>query len=209
MHIYLKRPSAVFLANVVFYPCNLMAPNSVGQADTHPIGCGPFKFVSWKRYAKSELVRFENYFETGADGKSLPYLDAIEGYPKREDRVRLTALRSGEVDLIDNMAYSDVGDFKKSYADKFDTWDVAQVGTVHLNINAKAGPFAMDAPNGKMLRQAVAHAIDKEAIHEAVFNGLGQPIKSFYGSDSPWYMSGVGNEQGPTTRTSRASSCAS
>ncbi len=195
VHIYLKRPSAVFLANVVFYPCNLIAPNSVGTADTHPVGCGPFKFVSWKRYAKSELVRFENYYETGADGKPLPYLDAIEGYPKREDRVRLTALRSGEVDLIDNMAYSDVADFKKSYSDKFDTWAVPQVGTVHLNINAKSGPFAMNAPNGKMLRQAVAHAIDKEAIHEAVFNGLGEAVKSIYGSESPWYMPGVSNEQ--------------
>ena len=142
-HIYLKEPSAVFLANLIYYPCGLMAPNSVDKADTHPISCGPFKFVSWKRYAKSEMVRFENYYETGADGKSLPYLDAIEGYPKREDKVRLTALRSGEVDLIDNMAYSDVADFKKEYATKFDTWAVAQVGMAHLNLNAKAGPFAM------------------------------------------------------------------
>src|SRR5690606_40869536 len=81
------------------YPCNLMAPDSVDQVDTHPIGCGPFKFVSWNRYAKTELVRFENYFETDEHGNQLPYLDAIEGYPKREDQVRLTSLRTGELDL--------------------------------------------------------------------------------------------------------------
>ncbi|MCC6720060.1 MAG: ABC transporter substrate-binding protein [Acetobacteraceae bacterium] len=193
VHIHLKEPSAVFLGNLVYYPCNLMAPNSVGQADTHPVGCGPFKFVSWKRYAKSEMVRFENYFEMGADGKALPYLDALEGYPKREDKVRLTALRSGEVDLIDNMAYSDVAAFKRDYAKQLTTWDVAQVGMAHLNINAKSGPFAMDAPNGKLLRQAVAHAIDRTAIHEAVFNGLGEPLNTFYASSSPWHMAGVKN----------------
>ncbi|MCA8927949.1 MAG: ABC transporter substrate-binding protein [Alphaproteobacteria bacterium] len=195
LHIYLKHPSAVFAANVIYYPCNLIAPNSADQADTHPIGCGPFKFKSWKRYAKTELVRFENYFETGADGKPLPYLDGIDGFPKKEDKVRLTALRSGEVDMIENMSYFDVTDFKKDYADEFNTWDVAQVGMAHLNLNAKSGPFAMDAPDGKMLRQAVAHAIDKQAIHEAVFNGLSEPVKQFYSSASAWHDPDVPNEQ--------------
>lgn len=195
LHIYLKKPSAVFLANLVFYPCNLMAPNSVDLADTKPVGCGPFKFVSWKRYAKTELVRFENYFETGADGKPLPYLDAIEGYPKREDKVRLTSLRAGEVDLIENMAYSDVADFKRDQSKQFSTWDVSQVGMSHLNINAKTGPFAMNAPNGKLLRQAIAHAIDKKAIQEAVYDGLGEPVKGYYASESPWHMPDIKNEK--------------
>ena len=204
LHIHLKRPSAVFAANLVYYPVTLMAPNSVDQADTHPIGCGPFKFVSWKRYAKSEFVRFPNYFETGADGKALPYLDAIEGYPKREDKVRLTALRSGEIDLIDNMPFSDVKDFRRDHKDKFTTWEVPQVGMAHLNINAKAGPFAMNAPNGKLLRQAVAHAIDKQAIHAAVFNDLGEPVKSYYGKASPWHMPAAKNEKEYDPEKSRA-----
>jgi ABC-type transport system substrate-binding protein len=46
----LVEPSAAFPANVVFYPCNLMAPDSVEQANVHPIGCGPFKFNKWERY---------------------------------------------------------------------------------------------------------------------------------------------------------------
>jgi peptide/nickel transport system substrate-binding protein len=193
VRITLKAPSAVFLANTVYYPCNLIAPDSVDQADTHPIGCGPFKFVSWKRYAKTELVRFENYFETGADGKPLPYLDAIEGYPKKEDKVRLTALRTGEVDLIENMAYSDVGPFKKQYSKDFNTWDISQVGTAMIFLNVKSGPFALSHPDSKLLRQAVAHAIDREAIHQAVFNGLGYKITGFYSEASPWHMPGIKN----------------
>lgn len=193
VRIKLKAPSGVFLANVVYYPCNLIAPGTDGQADTHPVGCGPFKFVSWKRFAKSEMVRFENYFETGEDGKPLPYLDALEGYPKKEDQIRLTALRSGEVDLIDNMAYSDVENFKKEYADQFNTWDIPQVGTAYLAVQAKKGPFALDAPDGKMMRQALAHAIDREAIHHAVFNGLSETITGFYSTSSPWHMPGIKN----------------
>src|SRR5919198_2325575 len=64
----LQEPSAAFLADVVYYPCNLIAPDSAEQADMHPIGCGPFKFVKWERNSITELVRFENYFETDAEG---------------------------------------------------------------------------------------------------------------------------------------------
>lgn len=198
VHFYMKKPDAIFPSNVVYYPVNLIAPDSADQADQHPIGCGAFKFKSWKRYAKTELVRFENYFETGADGKPLPYLDGVVAFPKREDTVRLTALRSGEVDMIENMSYFDVTDFRKDYADQFNTWSSPQVGLAHFNINSKAGsgsPFAMDAPNGKELRAAVAHAIDKEGVHQAVFNGLGEKMSQFYVSSSPWHADGVPNEK--------------
>ncbi len=193
LRVELKAPSAVFLANVVYYPTNLIAPDSADQVDTHPIGCGPFKFVSWKRFAKTEMVRFENYFESDADGNQLPYLDAIEGFPKREDKVRLTALRTGEVDLIENMAYSDVGNFKKKYSDEYNTWDIPQVGTAYLAVQCKKGPFAMGAADGKLMRQALAHAIDREAIHQAVFNGLSENLRGFYSKSSPWYMDGIKN----------------
>jgi len=193
LRIKLEVPSAVFLSNVVYYPCGLMAPNSVDQADTNPIGCGPFKFVSWKRYAKSEMVRFENYFESDKDGNQLPYLDGIEGYPRREDKVRLTALRTGEVDLIENMAYSDTVNFMKTQGENFNTWEIPQVGTAYLAVQSKKGPFAMDAPDGKLMRQALAHAIDREGIHQAIFNELGEKMSGFFSTASPWHMPGIKN----------------
>ena len=52
--------------------------------------------------------------ETDAAGNNLPYLDEIIGKPKREDSVRLTALRTGQVNLIDALAFADVARFKKS-----------------------------------------------------------------------------------------------
>ncbi|MFV0295764.1 MAG: ABC transporter substrate-binding protein [Hyphomicrobiaceae bacterium] len=193
VRVTLNAQSGVFPANVIYYPCNLIAPDSADQADTHPIGCGPFKFKSWKRYAKTEMVRFENYYETDADGNRLPYLDAIEGYPKKEDKVRLTALRAGEVDLIENMAYSDVAAFKKEYGAEYNTWPAPQVGTAMMMLNCKSGPFAMSHPDSKLLRQAVAHAIDREAIHAAIFNELGYKIHGNYSEASPWYMPGIKN----------------
>ena len=142
------------------YPINLQAPDNFDKAAEHPIGTGPFKFVSWTRLNETRLVRFENYWETDAEGNNLPYLDEIIGKPKREDSVRLTALRTGQVQLIDTMAYADVERFKKSHGDKFNVWDL-HLGGVFVVFNFRRGPF-----QDKRLRTAAAHAIDRQAIHQ-------------------------------------------
>ena len=133
-------------------------------------------------------MRFENFWETDSEGNTLPYLDGMIGRPKKEDRVRLTALRAGEVDLIDNVAYADAPSFIKDYGKTYDTWPVPQVGTAFIAFNLKNGPFsAKDNPDAHMLRMAAAHAIDHEGIHEAVFNKQGEIAKGFYSKSSPWY----------------------
>lgn len=182
----LHEPSAAFLADLVYYPCNLIAPDSAEQANTHPIGCGPFKFVKWERNSVTELARFENYFETDAEGNSLPYLDGIMGRPKKEDQVRLTSLRAGEVDLIDNMAYTDAADFAKKYSGKFQTWEVPTLATSFIVFNLEKGPFT-----DKQLRLAAAHAVDHEAIKQAVFYGRGEVAKGFFAPASPWHAAGA------------------
>ena len=188
VQVHLKEPSAAFDSNLVYYPVNLIAPGAVDKADTAPVGCGPFKFKSWKRFDICELVRFENFWETDAEGNTLPYLDGMIGRPKKEDRVRLTALRANEVDLIDNMAYADAPSFIKDSAKVYDTYPVPQVGTAMITFNMRSGPFSeKDNPDAHMLRTAAAHAIDHEGIHEAVFNKQGKVAKGFYSESSPWY----------------------
>ena len=188
VRFHLKGASAAFDTNLVYYPVNLMAPGSVDKADTNPVSCGPFKFKSWKRFDTCELVRFENFWETDAEGNTLPYLDGMIGKPKKEDRVRLTALRTNEVDLIDNVAYADAPNFIKEHGGSYNTWLVPQVGTAFIAFNLKNGPFsAKDNPDAHLLRMAAAHAIDHQGIHEAVFNKQGSIAKGFYSEASPWH----------------------
>jgi peptide/nickel transport system substrate-binding protein len=188
VRFHLKGPNAAFDTNLIYYPVNLIAPGSAEKADTDPVSCGPFKFKSWKRFDTCELVRFENFYETDAEGNTLPYLDGMIGKPKKEDRVRLTALRANEVDLIDNMAYADAPNFVKEHGKSFNTWLVPQLGTAFIAFNLKNGPFSeKDNPDAHLLRMAAAHAIDHEGIHEAVFNKQGYIAKGFYGESSPWH----------------------
>src|SRR6266852_266630 len=85
----LNKPDATLPANVMHYPTNLQAPDAFDSASEHPIGTGPFKFVSWNRWNETRLVRFENYWETDGAGHNLPYLYEIICKPRKEDEVRL------------------------------------------------------------------------------------------------------------------------
>src|SRR5438874_2157515 len=91
--------------------------------------------------------------------------DEIVGKPKKEDSVRLTALRTGQVHLIDAIAYADVERFKKSSEDKYNLW-TTHFGGSAVVFNFRRGPF-----QDQRLRTAAAHAIDRQAIHNSVFYG--------------------------------------
>src|SRR5262252_3192720 len=175
-------PDVTLPSNVLHYPTNLQAPDNFDKASEHPIGTGPFKFVSWTRWNETKLVRFENYWETDAEGNNLPYLDEIVGKPKKEDSVRLTALRTGQVHLIDNIAYADVERFKKSYGEKYNSWQ-SHLGGVFVVFNFRQGPF-----QDQRLRTAAAHAIDRNAIHHSAFHGQGAMLDQPYPPGNPWHL---------------------
>src|SRR5499433_1654351 len=173
------------------YPTNLQAPEAFDTASEHPIGTGPFKFVSWTRWNETRLVRFENYWETDAEGHNLPYLDEIVGKPKKEDSVRLTVLRTGQVHLIDAIAYADVERFKKSYEDKYNLWPT-HFGGIAIVFNFRRGPL-----QDKRLRTAAAHAIDRQAIHHAVLYGQGDMLDQPYPRGNPWHLESHSLEYDP------------
>ena len=52
-------PDVTVPSSVMHYPTRLMAPDAFDTASEHPIGTGPFKFVSWARYneARSGALR--------------------------------------------------------------------------------------------------------------------------------------------------------
>jgi peptide/nickel transport system substrate-binding protein len=185
LRINAREPDVSVPVSVMHYPTRLMAPDTFDTAAEHPIGTGPFKFVSWTRWNETKLVRFENYWETDAEGHNLPYLDKIIDKPKREDSVRLTALRTGQVQLIGNMAQADVERFKQSYGGDYNIWTWHYGGRFAV-FNFRRGPF-----QDKRLRTAAVHAIDRQAIHHAVYYGQGAMANQPYPKGDPWHLEGI------------------
>lgn len=184
-------PDVTVPSSVMHYPTNLQAPDNFDKAADHPIGTGPFKFVSWTRWNETKLVRFENYWETDAEGHNLPYLDEIIAKPKKEDSVRLTALRTGQVQLIDSMAFADVHRFRDTAADQYSVWPT-HAGGFFVAFNFRRGPF-----QDKRLRTAAAHAIDRQAIHQSVFYGQGVMLDQPFPPGHPWHLESRSLEYDP------------
>jgi len=185
VRIHAVAPSVTIPANVMHYPTRMMAPDAFNTAAEHPIGTGPFKFVSWTRHSETRMVRFENYWETDVEGNNLPYLDEIVGKPKQEPSVRLTALRTGQVHFINTMAQADIDAFKASQGAKYNLWEW-HAGGIFVVFNFRSGPF-----QDKRLRTAAAHAIDRNAIHHAVYYGHGAMANQPYPKGNPWHLEGI------------------
>jgi peptide/nickel transport system substrate-binding protein len=67
---------------------------NTGELSTHPIGTGPFVFVSWSRGDRIVLKRFDRYF------KGRPHLDRIELRFVPNDQTVAAELEEHTIDLL-------------------------------------------------------------------------------------------------------------
>ena len=138
----------------------------VGDAGVqlHPIGTGPWKFVSRKPREEIVVERFEDYWDKGA--RSEVQRLVIKIIP--EDTTRVAALKTGAVDWIDAVPPALV-DNLKAISD-IEVVSRPAPNNLFLHINA----IDANSPFRKVkVRQAIAHAIDVDAIVKYILHGQG------------------------------------
>ena len=86
----------------------------------------------------------------------------------------MTALRTGQVQLIDDMAQGDVARFMKEHGAKYNTWKWHSGGN-YIVFNWRRGVF-----QDKRVRTAAAHATDRTALHQAVYYEQGEILDQCY-----------------------------
>jgi peptide/nickel transport system substrate-binding protein len=167
----IKEPFAPWLNELAGRIGTIVSPTAVktmgdDKFGLNPIGTGPFKF---KEFKNDNLVRVErnpDYWRMGADGKALPYLDAVEMRVITEPANRLTAVQSGDVHIAE-ITEQDLPIVKK---DPNLVWkQEAAFGWSSVILTVTKPPF-----DSRALRQAVAYAIDREEINQAIFEGQRQ-----------------------------------
>lgn len=151
-----------------------------------PIGTGPFQFVEWKTGDRLTTKRFNDYWQTGADGQKLPYLDGIVYRWITDDSVRMLELRAGNIHFTELIQGKDIPGVKSNPELVF--VDGPWCGNNYrLAFNGKQGPFS----NNQKLRQAAQYAIDKQNIATVLGMGTGQPLKYLVLPASPAYDESV------------------
>jgi peptide/nickel transport system substrate-binding protein len=131
-----------------------------------PVGTGPFKFVEWKEGDFILLERFPNYWETDGAGGKLPYLDKVLIKFIIEPSTLVAALKTGEVDGINNVSPQFVADLRKD--PKLNVFTAVGGNWRCMHMNMAREPFS-----DKNLRKAVTFALDRKEILDRVQFGEG------------------------------------
>ncbi|MEE3662053.1 ABC transporter substrate-binding protein [Brenneria sp. g21c3] len=133
-----------------------------------PVGTGPFKFSSFTPGADLVLVRNPDYWDQGK-----PYLDKVVFRFISDPATVAAALESGSAQLAQQslIPLADLPRLKASGRFTITTKGYETKNEVEL------AEFNLDDPvlSNQKVRQAIAHAIDRNWIRDNIFFGYGQP----------------------------------
>lgn len=166
----LKEPQGPFLQNLAMSPFAIASPEAVkkdpAKFTKHPVGTGPFKFESWKKGDTISVVKNEDYWKKG-----LPKLDKVIFKSIPDNSARLTALQSGDIDLMDGLNPDDAKRVESDDKVQLYKRPPNNVGFLAMNMDKK--PF-----DNKKVRQAINHAVNKKALIKSFYAGLAEPAKN-------------------------------
>ncbi|WP_233417285.1 ABC transporter substrate-binding protein [Halovulum marinum] len=165
------------------FPALIVPPAYAAEEDgakiaATPVGTGPYTFVEWLKDERVVLKANPDYWG------GAPAIDTVIFRPIKETRTRIAELKSGGVSIAADIPPEDVPALESG-----DT-KVAIVPSDFLYF------FMLDTTRetplqDKRVRQAINHAIDVDAIQEALLGGLGQRIAltlptNAFGYDESW-----------------------
>jgi len=148
--------------------CTIISPtalnkNGIEWARWHPVGTGPFEFVSYERGVGVKYKKFKDYWDKGK-----PYLDGVEIKFIADPQTIKAAFLAGEIDVFGENGGELVAEMKKMGMKTFS----ADNGIVML------WPDSMNADSPlskKLVRQAISYAIDREGLAKARGFGTWKP----------------------------------
>lgn len=191
----LSKPSKYMMKNLNGYMSPVMPKHIYEGTDVRsnpanaaPVGTGPFRFAEWARGSYLRLERNPNYWR-----ENRPYLDGLIIRFMPDAGARAVAFESGEAQLAFTNALS-LNTVRR--LEKLPQYEATTLGyeftsaIFMLELNTRRPPF-----DKREVRQAVMHAINRQALIDIVWHGFGKvstgavpsSVSEFYTSDTPQY----------------------
>jgi len=130
----------------------------------HPVGTGPFKFVSWTRNDRMVFEANEDYWD------GAPKVRRLIIRPVPEAATRLAELQTGNADMITNIPPFLVSQMKDAPNSTVQSVPSGRVMFLYVNCLAE-GPL-----KNQKVRQALNYAVDRKAIIDNILKGSGVPM---------------------------------
>jgi peptide/nickel transport system substrate-binding protein len=174
----LSKPSSSLLYNLA-RPDSIIYPAAkVDTQASEPIGTGPFKFAEYVVGSEVRLEKFEDYYVEG-----VPLLDAAVFKIISDANATFAALQAGDIDMIGVSVTPEVALQVESDPNLKLVNEGSSTAEITMALNNSKPP--LDNP---LVRQAITHAIDKEAIVQGAFNGLGTVIGTHATPAEPYFV---------------------
>lgn len=184
--ITLKEPKAFFLQAIAKQWAFVLNPEYIekygadlGKTAESVDGTGPFKCTQWDKGEVMKFEAFENYYE----GAPLTHEIVMKIVPEQTSRA--IAVETAQADIADGVSPDD--------AVRLDALDGITVSKTDGNgchlfqFNCASDHAPMSIP---AVRQAICYAIDRNAICEYLYSGLGEiPIDSIMAPSVAGYSS--------------------
>lgn len=185
--VTLKAPNAAFygqVADTFIVPAKYHAEIGEDAYKGAPIGTGPFKLKEWKAAEYTLVEAFDDHF------LGRPHLDAVRMNIVPEASVRAIGLETGEADSSVWPLLTEDNQRLAEDTANFTAFITSDLSVNHFPLNNKH-PVLSD----KSVRQAMMHAIDRQAIIDDVFRGaaklavanLSPALADYYNPDVKQY----------------------
>ncbi|WEV66720.1 ABC transporter substrate-binding protein [Bifidobacterium sp. ESL0769] len=152
-------------------------PKGFGQ---HPVGNGPYKFVSWDHDASIKLVK-NPYYHGGRMVKNAGVTFKVY----TSDQAAYSDVQGGQLDVMEIVPAADSKSFKTD--PQVTAYNKPGSRLSMLGLTSRLPHFVARTEEGTLRRQAVSMAIDRKNIINKILYGTATPAREFTSPLVPGY----------------------
>lgn len=176
VRITLRQPDGALPFNLAWGDAVIVAPESIETIATHPVGTGAFTFRNWVQGDRIDIARYEGYWG------EAPALETASFRFISDPSAAFAAVMAEDIDVF--VGFPAPENLIQFEADpRFQVLVGSTEGETILAINNAREPF-----DNVLVRQAVAHAIDRQAVIDGAMYGYGTPIGTHFAPHHPDYV---------------------
>lgn len=158
-----RVPYGALLSALATWPYAIVSPAS------RTSGTGPFRVPTGGEGVRPlVLERNDRYWRSDANGQKLPYLDKLSFAAIADPGTRLASIRTGTVDLIQDLAIGDIGAIRTDPSLQLVTRPDTLV--LYLGLNLSQSPT-----DDLRVRQAIAQSLNPRGLVDRLYSGVAHP----------------------------------
>ncbi len=175
--IRLESPRSLLPFELAQAASVILDQGSFANANTDPIGTGPYRFVKWTKGDSVEMEKFD-----GHRNAANVQIAKVKFRFINDATAQVAALLAGDLDYMPALSANEMfPQFQDD--DRFTTLQGTTEGETIIAMNNRH-----EVLSDVRVRRAIMHAVDRQAVIDGAMSGYGTPIGSHFAPHHPAYV---------------------